>query len=158
MKKLAIALVALVSTQVWAMDGSSGCGAGWYLFQKNSLVSSYSRSMTNFTFSNTIGMTFGTSNCAKHDLVQKEKEGQYYAEANYPNLMVETAQGAGEHLQGYAAALGCSNTSHFGTTLKKSYRDLIPETGGDADRFHNQVEQLIQSDPVLSKECDRTLS
>ena len=48
MKKIIlIVLVAMFSTQLLAADGSSGCGPGWYVTKKNSLLSSAIRATTN---------------------------------------------------------------------------------------------------------------
>ena len=56
------------ASQAMAMDGSSGCGPAWYVFKENTILSSSLRGTTNGTLWPvvTIGMTFGTSNCANH--------------------------------------------------------------------------------------------
>ncbi len=51
--------VALItSSTTYAADSSSGCGIGWQVLPKQSLVSSFSRAMINGTFSNTIAGNF----------------------------------------------------------------------------------------------------
>src|SRR4051812_42395838 len=88
-----------------AQDSSSGCGLGWAVSQRQSLLSSWIRNSTNVTFSNTIAMTFGTSGCARHDLVLNEKKPIYFAEANFNRLMIEMAEGHGEFLGAFAEVL-----------------------------------------------------
>lgn len=70
--KLFVVMAFLSSTTVvMAGDSSSGCGADWYIFKKNSLVSSSLRATTNAILLNaTFGMTFGTSNCSQHSIVK----------------------------------------------------------------------------------------
>ncbi len=94
-----------------ANDQSSGCGLGWSVFKKNSLVSSSLRNTTNVLASNTSAMTTGSSGCSKHDIVKKEKAALYFAEANYQKLINEIAEGKGEHVQAFAKILGCNNAS-----------------------------------------------
>jgi len=71
---LVLVLTLLVSTSAFAAgDQSSGCGLGWEIFKKNSLVSSSLRSSTNAMASNSVAMTSGTSGCPKHGSVMKDQ-------------------------------------------------------------------------------------
>lgn len=106
-KSLILSGVLVFSITSFAKDGSSGCGAGWYLLKKNSLVSSSFRATTNTLLLNTVSMTFGTSNCAKHDIVQKEKEIIHFAEANHHQLMLDISRGQGEYLNAFNEITGC---------------------------------------------------
>ena len=153
---LAIAALFAAPSLSFAADQSSGCGAGWYIFKKNSLVSSYLRSSTNSLLSNnTFGMTSGTSNCAKHDIVQKEKESLYFAEANQENLMVEMAQGQGENLQAFALTLGCSPDvmSDFGQMTQKQYNVIYPSATVAPAQVLERVKAQIYTHPVLAQGC-----
>lgn len=118
----------MVVSSVRADDQSSGCGLGWSVTKRNSLVSSWVRSMTNVTGSNTIAMTSGTSGCAKHDIVMKKSEAIHYAEANYQKLLSEVAIGSGEHLSSFVAILGCTGdaSSLAAAALQKNYETLFP--------------------------------
>jgi hypothetical protein len=106
-----VLLLSVFTLSAHADDQSSGCGLGWQFFKKNSLVSSSLRSTTNVIALNTIAMTSGTSGCAKHDIVMKEKAALYYAEANYQKLQSEMAEGQGEHLKAFAMLLGCQGAN-----------------------------------------------
>ena len=110
-----------------AEDQSSGCGLGWMILKKNSLVSSSLRQTTNVFALNTIAMTSGTSGCAKHDIVLKEKAAQYFAEANYQKLQFEMAEGKGEHLESFAKILGCHDqvASNAGLVFQKNYSQIF---------------------------------
>ena len=95
MKNLFLALTLFGSCSLFAADGSSGCGPGWYLFKENSLVSSAFRATTNGILfpSVTFGMTFGTSNCTQHKLVLKEKESLHFVTENYFEVQADMARG-----------------------------------------------------------------
>src|SRR4051794_31289808 len=105
--RFAALLASFVSIQAFAMDGSSGCGPGWYLLKDTSIVSSALRATTNgilfpvYTF----GMTFGTSNCTQHKLVLKEKESLYFATHNHFELKGNIAKGDGEYLSAFATTM-----------------------------------------------------
>ncbi len=120
-----IAQMAFVSTS-YAADSSSGCGIGWQVLPKQSLVSSFTRNLVNATFSNTIAMTLGTSGCAKHSIVYNEKQGLHFVEANKEALVAEMASGNGEYLTAMAEVFGCQDSSSFATIVKKNYQALVP--------------------------------
>lgn len=132
MKKMfLVALFGLVAqiafqTSSYAADSSSGCGIGWQVLPKQSLVSSFTRSMVNATFSNTIAMTLGTSGCARHSIVYNEKQGLHFVEANREVLVAEMALGNGEYLTAMAEVFGCQDSSSFATIVKKNYQTLVP--------------------------------
>ena len=95
-------------SNTYAADGSSGCGAGWYILKKNSLISSLSRSFTNVMLSNTFGMTTGTSNCAKHSIVKNDFKAIHFTENSFEQLQTEMALGEGAYLLTLADLMGCS--------------------------------------------------
>jgi len=142
MKKLVIFFAAVCiigATSAFAADQSSGCGAGWYVLKKNSLVSSTLRSTTNGIFFNsTFGMTFGTSNCAKHSIVMKEKEAQYFAETNRDILEIEMAQGNGEYLNAFAQTMGCQKPE-FIRTVQQNYEKIFSHQGISATEMLENV-------------------
>lgn len=129
---VAIVFALFSSTASFADDQSSGCGLGWQVTKKNSLVSSFVRSITNAVTSNTIAMTVGSSGCAKHDIVMREKAAEYFAEANYLKLQTELAEGQGEHLQALGMILGCDG--NVGAVLQSNYETIFP-----SDKVHPSV-------------------
>ena len=108
--KRALLVIALMisSSHTLAKDSSSGCGPAWYILKKNSLLSSFFRSMTNGMLSPivTLGMTLGTSNCAKHSIVEAESASLRYAENNLPILKQDIARGGGESLTTFLGTMG----------------------------------------------------
>lgn len=163
MKKIVIFLtisMSLSAASVFAADGSSGCGAGWYILKKNSLVSSTLRTTTNgIFFNNTFGMTFGTSNCQQHSIVMKEKEAQYYAESNQEYLQIEMAEGQGEYLQAFARTLGCEDQAipGFSRMVQKKYSQIIDQSEGSAQKMLENVKSELRQDPQLAVQCSSVM-
>ncbi len=149
-----IALFGILPTMVYAQDTSSGCGLGWMVTQRNSLVSSWVRASTNVTFSNTIAMTFGTSGCSRHDLVLNEKSAEYFVEANYDRLRREMAEGQGEFLSAFAEVLGCDagSMSEFANAVQSQYGSIFDHTPS-ADEVLQRTRVAISVNPELAFRC-----
>lgn len=159
MKKLLVAtILSLFSTTLWAADGSSGCGPGWYLFKKNSLVSSALRATTNGILIpvTTLGMTFGTSRCTRHSLVKTEHESLKYATENYYELLADAAKGSGEFLSGYAATIGCKaqDIKTFGQELQRHLPALYKTKGQvNPEEFLKETYRTIFQNNTLLYSC-----
>ena len=139
-----------------AEDGSSGCGLGWKIAPKQSLLSSTTRAYVNATFSSTIGMTLGTSGCSKHSIVQNDKRAIHFAEVNQGQLMIEMAQGRGEHLRGLVATLGCNPAGFqdLARALQADYSNIFPSMSATtAPQMLNGVKAAIGRDHSLSQQC-----
>jgi hypothetical protein len=150
-------VLSILAPSALAADGSSGCGPGWYVLKDNSLVSSSLRAVTNGILwpSSTLGMTFGTSNCAKHKIVLREKESLHFATMAYHDLMVQMARGEGEHLAAFATTLRCGWRTQplFNDTMRRSWRQLFPtDSTPPAELLGNVIEQ-IRAEPALAEAC-----
>ena len=155
---LVVVVLIGVQSAAQAEDQSSGCGMGWKIAPKQSLISSTTRSYVNFTFSNSSGMTSGTSGCAKHSIVQKDKEAIYFAEANQGQLMIEMSQGQGENLRGLAAVMGCSDagTVGFQKAIQKNFSVIFPTSDTTAAQMLNGVKSVVGSDQEVAAQCGFT--
>jgi hypothetical protein len=140
-----------------AADGSSGCGPAWYLLTKNSIVSSFLRGVTNAILSPvvTLGMTFGTSNCSKHTLVQREKRSVHLATVGFEKLRQDIAEGDGEFLNAYAKTFNCSDSSIavFKTSLQQNYDRIFSGESTPADVV-DRTKALMNGNAVLVYNCD----
>lgn len=155
----ALGLAVSFSSSALAADQSSGCGMGWQVANKNTLISSTTRAWVNATFSSTIAMTMGTSGCAKHSIVKREMEAIHFAEANQGQLMIEMAQGRGEHLRGLVATLGCNAASFpaMASAMQANYANIFPAmTATSAPEMLNGVKAAISKDSTLSMQCGFT--
>lgn len=149
---LFVGLIAM-STAASAADSSSGCGLGWEVTQKQSLVSSAIRSTTNVVLPNTFSMTFGTSGCSKHSIVKNEQEQKYFVEANLEQLTLEMAQGEGEYLRGFAVVMGCENAyGDFSRVVRKNYGEIVPSAANPSVLLEN-VKAQIRANPTLVRAC-----
>lgn len=140
-----------------AADGSSGCGPGWYIFKEQTIVSSVLRAVTNavlFPLS-TLGMTFGTSNCASHKLVEQRPEALELMTFAYHDLLIQSAQAEGAHLTAFTQALGCDwkVDAEVKAVLQANYPVLFPsDTTAPADVVLHAIE-AVGAKPELAAAC-----
>ncbi len=152
---LSAALLIALQTPSYAADSSSGCGLGWMLLPKNSLVSSFTRTLINTTFLNTVGMTLGTSGCAKHSIVQQEQRSLHFVEANRDRLATEMALGQGEYLAAFADTLGCDwqAMAEFGKMAQSQYKEIVPSAATSAQDMLINVKMQMRATPALAATC-----
>ena len=151
---LGIIAFGILPTLVLAQDSSSGCGVGWMVTQRQSLISSWVRQSTNVTFSNTIAMTSGTSGCAKHDIVLNEKKAEHFAEANFDRLRLEMSGGRGEFLTAFSEILGCDAgaSATFAELVQANYAELFAGTPS-SDELLARTRALVSLNPGLAFRC-----
>lgn len=147
-------VLALAATgSVFAADSSSGCGMGYSIAPKQSLVSSSTRTLVNATFSNSVAMTLGTSGCAKHSIVKNDAKGIHFAEANMNQLAFEMARGQGEFVAGFASVFGCQDKAAFGRMVQNKYEALLPGSNVTGVELYNNVATEIKNNASLVSSC-----
>ena len=122
--------------------GDAGCGLGSLIFKKNSKLIQLFAVTTNASFySQTFGITSGTSGCTASGFVMNDKEIQYFVEANQEDLTREMAQGQGQKLTTLAALHGCVSNADamaFGERAQSHYEQILPSPKTSAvDMVHN---------------------
>lgn len=130
MKKLVLVLaLALVGgvAQASTGGGSDGCGLGWQVTQKKSLLGTFTRATTNAVVPPTFGMTTGTIGCDQHSIAMRDVPAAQFVATNYDALMMDMAQGEGENLSALSNSLGCSNVKAFGEATKKNFSALTQD-------------------------------
>ncbi len=150
MRILTILGLVLLAGTVQAEDKSSGCGLGWKVTSRNSIVSSYVRAITNASTSSTSGMTSGTSGCDNHSIVKTEKQDIHYAEANFHSLMTEMAKGQGPYLKGFAIVMGCqgAQVDSFSSLTQKNYNQIFPMNGTNPSEMLEATKQALSSEGI----------
>lgn len=145
MKLISVFCILLMASISQAEDKSSGCGLGWKVTSRQSLLSSAIRNYTNSTASSTFGMTSGTSGCDRHSIVKNESKEIHFAESNFNSLMVEMAKGQGEYLKGFAMVMGCkeNQTNDFSRAVQKNYNNLFPNQGSNPSQLVNDVNHTL---------------
>lgn len=141
-----------VSVGTKAEDKSSGCGLGWKVTSRQSLLSSYTRSITNASTSSTFGMTSGTSGCDHHSIVSNDKKDIHFAEVNFHSLMVEMAKGHGEYVKGFALVMGCkeNQASDFSKITQRNYNRLFPIQGTTPGQLVQDVRSTMTSEGICN--------
>lgn len=156
---LLIASIALAAS-AWAAKGdkSGGCGLGWKVNKQMTTTGFTTRGTTNGLTSNTFGMTSGTSGCAKHKLVIREKMRRHYFEDNLEQLEADATVGEGEYLHAVARLFGCSDSviPTFGKSSQKHFSEVFI-FDRDADATEARFRNMIARDAVLSTNCIATL-
>lgn len=106
-------------------DKSDGCGPGWYVYDKKTILGTTVRATFNPSGSNTFGMSSGTSNCEQHSLVLNNKVQRHFTEKNYNTIVTEMALGQGQFLSEYAGVFGCEEKS-FGDLMQQNFSKIVP--------------------------------
>jgi hypothetical protein len=131
-----------------------GCGLGYMLFQgQKGLVPQVLAATTNGTFySQTFGITTGTSGCSQDGIVSREHETALYAQATIENLSQEMAQGQGEHLASLATLMGVPTELHaaFFQLTQQQYAALFPSEQNDSEQMLVALKAALAADPVLA--------
>jgi Protein of unknown function (DUF3015) len=150
------------ANNVYAVDGSSGCGPAWYVFKENTILSSAIRNTTNGFLSPvvTLGMTFGTSNCAQHKLVQNDKRGIHFVTHNTYNLASDASIGRGETLGALAETMHCDWTSqaHFDESMKHNFDEIFGVQEQPGEVLYGHIVNVIARDPELASSCFNSAS
>lgn len=154
MKILLIVSVLFLSQQTFAKD--AGCGLGDLAIQKNSKLSQLFAVTTNHvTMTQVFGITTGTSNCSASGIVMADKEAQYFAETNLPNLKVDFARGTGDSLTTLASILGCEESSvgAFGELMQSRYSEIFYSQNVSAQEFVQAVKLEVIREPSVAHAC-----
>lgn len=137
------ALVTVLFVGSFAMANDAGCGLGGMLIQQNTKLMQLFAHTTNVTLlSQSLGITFGTSNCSAKGIVQNDKQIQYFVEVNQAELTREMAQGHGEKLSTLAALNGCATDSQieaFNTKAQSNFKSIVPSAHVSAIDFVNNM-------------------
>lgn len=150
-----LAVSTLLTLNVFA-DSSVGCGLGSMIFKENSLLSSSARVTTNQLFlTQYLGVTSGTSGCARHDIVLNEQSHVHFAEVNLKSLSIEMAKGQGEYLASFAHTLGCNEgaTEHFAELTRSNFSKIFPSYKTNAQEMLNNLGQTLRADSELKNNC-----
>lgn len=143
-------------------DTGPGCGLGklaWsdYSHQKN-IGPQVLMATTNGTFwSQTFGISSGTSGCTNDGKVMAEHKTTTFAQLNFENLSQEMAQGQGEHLASLATLMGVPAEQHpaFFAMTQERYTSLIKTGEASPVAMVKAINDAIATHPVLAKVSTR---
>ena len=121
---VALALVISASAQAATGGGSDGCGLGWQVTQKKSLLGTFTRATTNAVVPPTFGMTTGTIGCDQHSIARRDVPAAQFVATNYDALLLDMAQGQGEALSALSHVMGCNDAAAFGQMTRSEFSSL----------------------------------
>jgi hypothetical protein len=150
---MAVVAVCAVSTAHAARPyGTAGCGLGSVLMGKsgNQILAA----TTNGTFySQTFGITSGTSNCTDAGTVSAQRQMPIFVAANREALANDIARGNGDTLSSLSSVMGCSDSSAVGSTLQRNYQQIFPSESVDSDQVTDSIRSVIRQDNRLARDC-----
>ena len=132
---------------------TDGCGLGWQVTDKKTIIGSLTRGSTNSIVPPSFGMTSGTLGCRKHEFSKRDEAGVTYAVSNYDSLRIQMAEGRGETLDAFARTMGCSNTAAFGRMTQSGYSRIMTSDSQTAVQMFRNVKGEINRDPALAVDC-----
>lgn len=147
-------LYCVVSFQNVYAAGAAGCGLGSVIFSDNRWWKQVLAATTNnLTFTQTLGITTGTSNCNASGALTRYQEQKDYIVVNYVTLQKEAAQGNGETLKGLAIISGCEDNAYqdFATLLQTNYSEIF--TSSNTDQIVESMNFKIKTNPALVNKC-----
>lgn len=152
MKKFfAVAVLAALSTSAFAANyGSSGCGLGSMIFEKdNTWWKQVLAATTNGTGVQTIGITLGTSNCDS-PAAGKTAQVSAFVEANKLALANDIAKGKGETINSLSKVYGCADAATFGKALKTNYKTIYPSADVTTEAVVTEINTVAGTSCVAS--------
>ena len=157
--RLGAILLPLTATAAWAdhPDTGPGCGLGklaWsdYSRQK-SIAPQVMMATTNDTFwSQTFGISSGTSGCTNDGTIMAEHKVSVFAAANYDSLSQEMARGGGEHLASLAELMGVPEQSRpeFYAMAQTRYAGLVESGDATPTAMIRTLQAGMEAHPILS--------
>ena len=132
--------------------GMGGCGLGSLIISPTG--SQTSAATTNgSSYSQSFGITSGTSNCVATDDMVALHEQQKFITGNLGSLAKEMAQGQGTVLVAYSETLGCTKTVFpvFASHLQSHFGDIFAAPGAVA--VLNATKARLKQHNVLNQQC-----
>ncbi|MCX7944392.1 MAG: DUF3015 domain-containing protein [Deltaproteobacteria bacterium] len=156
MRKVFIILMVFIITSTFAYAknyGMAGCGLGSMIIKEDGFVQVFAATTNGTSYSQTFGITSGTSNCTKDGAVQSEREKEAFIETSMAELTTDISRGEGEYITTLASLYGCDKnvTPKLFSTLKGNFEEI--SKASDAQTMLSTLNRVIASDAELSKAC-----
>lgn len=123
----------------------AGCGLGSMVIEDPSKWAQVGAAFLNGTGMQTIGITFGTSNCTEDGVATAAREKDAFIEANYADLRREVVVGNGAYLSSLASLYGCKGEAalSFGHALQKNQEQVLKASSTEASSV---IESVVRSE------------
>lgn len=137
--------------------GDSGCGLGSMIIGEGSgFTQIFAMSTNNSTYTQTFGITTGTSNCVPDDkLARMDKEG--FIQGNLMTFSKEAAQGSGETIAAFSRVLGCNESAIpiVANRLKHSHAKVF--STNDPSTILDVVYSELRQEPEAVRDCSELI-
>lgn len=142
MKKILVSVAILLSvTTTYARDTFDGCGLGWEVTDKKTVLATTTRGTTNGFVPPTFGMTTGTIGCEQFEgIAANEQEQMKYVAQNYETLRSQLAVGNGEYVDAAAQSFNCDSIS-FGQHMQQNYDNVVAPAQNGIELYKNLKEE-----------------
>ena len=137
-----------ISALSFSRYGMAGCGVGSMIIKDEGPAQIFAAT-TNGTFSQTVGMTFGISNCPRDEALirvgRAEKQQEVFVTVNFEALEQEMAAGKGDKLSAFSDLLGCKDKATFGKVTKTNYKKFF---SGDRETTPADLLKAVKGEVV----------
>ena len=141
--------LAASEAQAQAKYGTAGCGLGSIVFGAKPGFIQVLAATTNGTFySQTFGITSGTSNCV--DTAPSMSATRTFIQANREALAKDIARGNGETITNLSTLAGCKSPAQVGATLQQNFKSIFPDAGVSDQRVSENVIGTLKGQKILA--------
>jgi len=159
---LAVAFVGMQVSMAMAATGNPdtgpGCGLGklaWqnYPHQKTIGVQTMEATTNGTFYSQTFGISSGTSGCTNDGQFWTEQKVNAFAALNFDNLTQDMAQGQGEHLTSLATLMGvpASQQPAFFAMTQEKYASLVKAGDSSPAAMVKALNDAMATHPMLAQ-------
>lgn len=144
---LVAAVLLAIPTISMARDSFDGCGLGWEVTDKKTVIATTTRATTNNVVPPTFGMTSGTIGCSQFDGIAKaDQEAAVFVAMNFEQLKNELAVGQGEYVDAAAQSFNCSSDT-FASHIQGVYSSVVAPTESGLE-LYNSIKNEVASNSV----------
>lgn len=132
--------------------GSCGWGSKVFAGQKG-IAPQVLASTTNGTYTQTFGITSGTSGCTQDGVVSSSWKTAMYIDGNKSKLAMDMSKGSGESLESLAKLLGVKDADKvaFYRTTKENFAQIFVSEQASADQIAAALKQVLAADSTLAQ-------
>jgi hypothetical protein len=128
--------------------GAAGCGLGSIIIHSGGIVQIFSATTNATSYTQTFGITSGTSNC--DDESGASDDARIFVNANRVAVAKDISRGQGETIADLTAIAGCADSKAVGAKLQQSFKTIFPNASVSSDQVSDTILTTLKSDPTLA--------
>ena len=127
--------------------GLAGCGLGSLAFEnKPGGVQVFAATTNNLTWTNTFGMTSGTSNCGPSVFASGTRN---FVEANREMVAKDISRGQGEAIGALTQINACASSRAVGSALQQRFKEIFPSQEASSEDITQAILKTLHQDASL---------